>query len=386
VKKLGKSGVILVETLVVTIFVMTLFMIAYQNVVPNMGEYQKLTYYDDIDSVYASNLVKQLITRYANTKYIDTALQSQAYIKMNDCSNGNLYINGEYCVKLQEHLSITDDDHIFITEYDITKFKNLVRTDEYFDSGELSNFRDYINTVPKVESFYSKKQNTNIVGKYRLFITRTVTEADFSVTTRYSNIGIYTGEYQKYNMGEAITFNPGDGNKTFYVLKNSPSTDSTVTLILGTNLASSNVTFNNTYVAGIPNTALNMLKTKTNSWTNVPARSDSWTSGDGYTISYSGYRARLLNRNDIIEALGCKEDDKTCFDYTEAFGVDFNQTELSWLIGGLDNNTGYWVADSVPKSNEYAWSIRKGRIVPVLYEDATTGIRPVITIQKDKLG
>ena len=61
-KKLNKKGVILVETLVVTVFVMTLFMFVYQNTVPNLGAYEKLMYYDDIDSVYASNLIKQLIT------------------------------------------------------------------------------------------------------------------------------------------------------------------------------------------------------------------------------------------------------------------------------------------------------------------------------------
>ena len=42
-----------------------------------IGVYEKMTHYDDIDSVYASNLIKQLITRYANTTYIDQELNTK---------------------------------------------------------------------------------------------------------------------------------------------------------------------------------------------------------------------------------------------------------------------------------------------------------------------
>ena len=187
-KLLNKKGFVLVETLIVTVFVMTLFTVVYQTVIPYMGEYEKMSSYDDIDSIYASNLLKQMITRYANTKYIDEYLENNTYIQMNDCSNKNLYINSNYCTKLQENLGISDSDYVFITDYNIADFRKEVKKDEYFDSGNLSNFRSYIDTVSDTEGFYENNTDTETIGKYRLFITRTVTEADQSTTLKYVNI------------------------------------------------------------------------------------------------------------------------------------------------------------------------------------------------------
>ena len=107
-KKINKKGFILVETLIVTVFVMTLFTYVYINVIPNMGEYEKMTHYDDIDSIYASNLIKQLTIRYANTIYIDEYLKDNTYIQMNNCDDKNLYIDSNYCKVLQKNLGISN--------------------------------------------------------------------------------------------------------------------------------------------------------------------------------------------------------------------------------------------------------------------------------------
>lgn len=189
-------------------------------------------------------------------------------------------------------------------------------------------------------------------------------------------------------MGEKITFDPGNGNQTFYVLKNSSSTEDYVTLIAANNLTNSVTTFNNTNTAAIPNTVLTKLKNGTSGWYNVEpfTSSEFYRSDDGYIINYEGYRARLLNETDILEALGCKEDDKKCFDYTEAFTVNFNQTDLSWLITNLGDSEGYWTSATIPGTQTYAWSIQKGKIVPTHFNQSTgIGVRPVITISKDLL-
>lgn len=327
-------------------------------------------------------------------------MRNETFVDINDCSNESLYPDSEYCTRIMENLGITDKDSVIITDYDISDFRETVKKDETFDSGNLSSFRDYINTVPNIESFYDTNAAENIIGKYRLFVTRTVTESDQSTTIRYSNIGIYTGEYQKYTMGEKIEFNPGTGLQTFYVLKNSPSTHSYVTLIAANNITDDSTgvpitietTFNNQKDESSdednlsPDPILQILKNNTSRWYNVEpfTASEFYKSADGYTISYEGYRARLLNENDIIEALGCKEDDKECFDYTEAFTVNFNQTDLSWLISNLGDNEGYWTSATVPGSNTYAWSIQKGKVAPTYFTDKL-GVRPVITISKDLL-
>ena len=237
-KLLNKKGFILVETLIVTIFVATLFILVYQNIVPSIGQYEALATYDDIDSVYASNLYKQLLIRYANNDYIDDYLQSRSYLNISDCTNSDIYMNSDYCVALKESLGILEDDFIFLIDYNqLEQFRNEVKTDDFFDSGRLSNFRNYMNTIPDKDSFYDENDsNQTLVGKYRLFITRTIVNADQSTSLRYANLVIYDGKYPRYTMGEEIKFNPGDRERTFYVLKNSSSFEKTVTLILAENM------------------------------------------------------------------------------------------------------------------------------------------------------
>ena len=51
-KKINNKGFVLAETLIVTIFVMTIFTIIYINFYPQIAEYQKREFYDDVDSKY----------------------------------------------------------------------------------------------------------------------------------------------------------------------------------------------------------------------------------------------------------------------------------------------------------------------------------------------
>lgn len=420
-KKKNNKGFILVETLIVTVFVVTLFIFVYRATLPSMGEYEQQNYYDDIDSIYYSNLFKQMITRYANIDYIDNYLADNTYMDVSDCTDINIYSNNNYCQILKNKLSIKDDDKILLTKYNIKDFKEEVKRNDYFDSGTLSNFRDYIKTVSNHEPFYSRlnsfhqsktvtmvyNSNNNIsdnilasvirvfnkhhklssshtyVGKYRLFIVRTVDDADGSTSRRYSNIGVYTGTNPKFLMGEKVIYDPGDGNKEFYVLHNSRSIDSTITLILAQNLPSSVSCFNVTKTSTIPTAALDKLKELTKNWSNVPYLNYSNDTPSGYSINYSGYRARLLNSYDILEVLGCKEDETTCFDPSLAFEVPFNEERHQFLIDNLTETSGYWTGLEVPNSDYYAWSIMKGKITPTDLNDCVNiGIRPVIEVEK----
>lgn len=472
-KKLNKKGFILVETLVVTVFVVSLFIIIYQATVPALGELEQQNKYDDIDSVYYSNLYKQMLTRYANIDLIDTYLQNannKYYMDITDCDmkigEEYVYNNRDYCKLVQENINVSEGDKIIITDYNISNFKSTVKSDDKFDSGALTNFRDYINTVSNEERFYSKKKNTEeLSGKYRLFIVREITESDYSKTRRYANIGIYTGSYDKYLKGELVYFKVNNSTELpFYVLKNSASTSSTVTLISATNISSAGTPyFNCTGKFVVPdaehsplvpayrtnvhmddacpndlsrikteigtlnpstntgsyttptaleyapdsvdntNTLLKNLRTATANWTNANKITEDFVSNivtenpDGtvtttqeYTVDYGDYAsgksdyARLLDTNDIIEVIGCGEDDKACFDKSTAQAINLSPEIVGWLYNGLSGNSGYWTISSVPGSNLYAWTIVEGRIVPTRISDASNmGVRPVIVVNKN---
>lgn len=384
-KKMNKKGFVLIETLVVTVFVVTLFIFVYRATLPSIGEYEQQNYYDDIDSVYFSNLFKQMITRYANIEYIDAYLADHSYMEVTDCRDTNLYTNNAYCQLIEDKISINSTDKVLITAYDIRDFRKEVKSNDFFDSGTLSNFRDYINTVSNHESFYSRINGvTSYVGKYRLFVIRTVVDADGSTSRRYSNVGIYTGTNSKFLMGEKVVFNPGDGEKNFYVLANSPSVDPYVTLILDQNLPDSSVCFNTAQTSSMPTSLLDKLKTKTSGWSNVPYLTGyTYTSTAGYTINYNGYRARLLEEKDIYEFLGCKEDGVLCFDPSLAFAVPFNVDKFTFLIDNSSETIGYWTGIVVPNSDYYAWSLVKGEVTPTPLNDCiSNGIRPVIKVEK----
>ena len=153
-KLLNKKGFILVETLIVTLFVLTLFILVYQNLVPSLGEYERMSSYDDVDSVYATNLFKQSLLRYGNMDYITSYLTNHTYLDISNCNDQKIYKNSNYCDKLKKTLSISDNDYIFITDYNIKKFRSEVKTNDFFDSGKLSNFRNYVATVSDTDSFY----------------------------------------------------------------------------------------------------------------------------------------------------------------------------------------------------------------------------------------
>ena len=383
-KMLNKKGFVLVETLIVTAFVVTLFIIVYQNIIPYIGEYEKMDSYDDIDSVYASNLMKNMIIKEANLEYIDNYLNTHTYIDITDCNNTSIYSNLNYCIKTKNALSIANNDYIFITKYDISDFREEVKENDFFDSGRLSNFRGYINSISNVDSFYdSTDKARNINGKYRLFVTRTVTNIDLSTSLKYANIGIFLGKYKTYKAGNAITFNPGDGNKQFYILKDSPSTDSNVTLILANNLDGA-TNFNSTGTVGTPDSLLTFLNDKTKNWSNANLLTDDdqYSSANGYAISYTGYRARLLSEYDLYPLLGC-ENNKECFDTSSLFSIDLSD-KLKFLYNNLKDNEGFWLATSVINNKELAWTIQNKKIAPSEIANSI-GVRPVIIVDKNKL-
>lgn len=60
-KKFGNRGFVLAETLVVTVFLMTIFAMIYYYFYPLIGEYEKREVYDDVDGKYSVYWIKRII-------------------------------------------------------------------------------------------------------------------------------------------------------------------------------------------------------------------------------------------------------------------------------------------------------------------------------------
>ena len=74
--KLNKKGFALVETLIVSVIVMTLFTILYTNFYPMIGEYNRRENYDDVDSIYNTNLIRSFLEISKYDGYVFTNIKN----------------------------------------------------------------------------------------------------------------------------------------------------------------------------------------------------------------------------------------------------------------------------------------------------------------------
>lgn len=132
-----------------------------------------------------------------------------------------------------------------------------------------------------------------------------------------------------------------------------------------------------------PITLLNQLKIDTDGWSDELVRNDFYIDKNSYnsdvdleryTINYSGYKARLITAQEINIISGSN---------------DNIRPESIWLsanLGVLSDYWAYWTASSTSASAKDVKSIYNG------YNNSSTvgtssgyGVRPVITVLKDKL-
>lgn len=196
-KRINNRGVILLETLIVCVFIMSISIFIYRNAVPLIGEYEKLESFDDVDSVYAANLIKNLVVSNISFDDINDLLMNNSYIDISDCemtkNDGTpLYIDVDYCKKIKNSLNMNDDDIIYITGYnygDLTDFRSDMKDS---NKKNASRFNDYLKTVSNSEAFYAKNSGSNnVIALYRVFISRNVNMMDGTSIKKFANIGIY---------------------------------------------------------------------------------------------------------------------------------------------------------------------------------------------------
>ena len=60
-KKISNKGFVLAETIIVAVFMVTIFSALYSNYFPIMANYEKRAYYDDLDSKYTAFWLKYMI-------------------------------------------------------------------------------------------------------------------------------------------------------------------------------------------------------------------------------------------------------------------------------------------------------------------------------------
>lgn len=205
-RNLNNKGFLMVETVIVSIFVLAIFILVYRNSIPMVSMYQNRERYDDIDSVYNINLFRNLIIEdgYIYNSIIDR-VDKEGYVDITNCEvfkeNNEIY---DTCINLKRMIGVEDfdgvvkDDKIFVTNWDLSikgTNGNLLSSNA-LNRGMLEYIK-YINEQGEKEKSYS----------YRMILSRTVfhtyeeaigeyEDNEVSIleseksTTHYANIGL----------------------------------------------------------------------------------------------------------------------------------------------------------------------------------------------------
>ena len=215
----------------------------------------------------------------------------------------------------------------------------------------------------------------------------------------------------EYNNNLSLDENK-EGCMRWYAIENSGSDKSTVNLILDHNSTKHvewSIDGNNT---NGPVTALQNLKNTTMNWEGVTSRSDKYQ-GKSYEIDYTGYKARLITTKEITDIINMTNFDITKDKHGTFFYFDGkkkitgwedspvdknNKSNYAWIFDytncedyGCKNidttNNGYYTSDATYDANTFAWYVREEGFFECVWVDSNNwaGIRPVITVEKEKL-
>ena len=187
-KKLNNKGFVLAETMIVTMFMLTLFTMIYAQFYPLIGEYEKREVYDNVDGKYAAYWIKQIIESDAYNPPASekiTTTKSYIHFKCSHVDNSNNERN--MCINLVKSLNISkcqntttgDECEIYITHFKIggegvtPNFKNTVNSDT--SNTFSSDFKDYINYLPDFGIGYTTQSNYRVI----LVIDKKVGDNDY---------------------------------------------------------------------------------------------------------------------------------------------------------------------------------------------------------------
>ena len=157
----------MVETVIVSVFVLTIFVLIYRNSLPMASTYKNRERYDDIDSVYNANLFRNLAIRDGYIyKQILTKVDTEVYVDITNCEvfKDNIEIF-DTCINLKEMTGVTEGNKIYVTKWDLSvkgSSGNLL-TNSSLNRGML----EYV-------KFLDEQGEVNDSYDYRLILSRTV--------------------------------------------------------------------------------------------------------------------------------------------------------------------------------------------------------------------
>ncbi len=170
-KNSKKNGFVLVETLIVSVFMMTLLSLLYANISPVIAEYRRRTYYDSVENKYVAHWARKMIldkgkediqalltndqdfnctgnieegesgsdTSVAQVLYCN--IKEKGYQDLSDCDN---YTDVTFCENFKR---VNDIYRIYLVGYKLKTLQEKIEDDTRFKNDRA--IKDYVKVLPE---------------------------------------------------------------------------------------------------------------------------------------------------------------------------------------------------------------------------------------------
>jgi len=183
--KRQKNGFVIVETIVVVVFVLGLITFLFYNVLPLVGEYERISKYDSIGSKYDAHMIKKMLLKDGCKLQNILSFGSNGYNHFTGTELCFYIDNKNYCEKLLSK-DFLDVKEIIITDYIVSDiFKT--RASESFGREAA----DYVNQLPNFNNsaVFSYHYQKRIIV---IFNDGTASNLEI-LKTNSSSCGVFTG-------------------------------------------------------------------------------------------------------------------------------------------------------------------------------------------------
>lgn len=179
-RNFNQKGFALVETLIVSVFVMGIFTLLYTNYYPLIGEYEKRENYDSIEAVYRTDVIKKFIKINGTTLTSSNLSTPKVYNSSNFCYFINDISKREECKQLWKNLRVNS---IILTEYNITSAKTAIKN----NSNVSQEMKGYVEYLPNYKT-NTYNYHGRIIVEYKDVIDAVSEEKNYTVY-KYATLG-----------------------------------------------------------------------------------------------------------------------------------------------------------------------------------------------------
>lgn len=168
-KKIKNDGFVLVETIVVAVIVLSIFMMIYENLVPAIGESEVRLHYDDVDTVYAANVFKNLLASDDGFDILMGQAKTNGYVDLTNCNVYSTEKTKNMCEALKTEFGVTGENRIYLVSSSLDSVlgvsdlpRGLYEYINYLkDSNELDNRAGYTLLLSRTITFINRYDETN---------------------------------------------------------------------------------------------------------------------------------------------------------------------------------------------------------------------------------